>query len=448
VLYLPNFAADLANQNVAKYRDSELSMSYIINRYNGSYLATVADGTVNTTTTDLAFVGRAVTDYGIYENENYLYLLENFANSTAPLQPILGQLWYNSTTDTISTYTNANTWVALASQGYVQDYAQAQKVSPAFTGVPTAPTASLGVNTTQIATTAFVNNSISNFSGSINDAKLLGNSTAITASLGTSTTQIATTAFVINQLGGANSITCVGNITGGNLLTAGSVSAGGTIRSGSDFIGTGLVTTGRISATGDITGSNFVTGGSITAVGVIGTSGSVSAVGNVIGANFIGNVTIPAGSPVSTTGNVVGGNIYTGGIVSATGNITGGNIRSSGVVSTTGNVVGGNILSIGAVSTAGNITGNNITGSNLLSTGVVSAAGNIVTTNTVIADVVIANTVITNGTTSAFRLPNLTQSQINALSANNGDMVYNTTVNLSQVYQNGSWNNFTVSYYS
>jgi hypothetical protein len=66
----------------------------------------------------------------------------------------------------------------------------------------------------------------------------------------------------------------------------------------------------------------------------------------------------------------------------------------------------------------------------------------------VIADTVIANTVITTGTTSAFRLPNLTQTQINALSSQNGDMVYNTTDNLPQIYQSGSWNNFTISYYS
>ena len=35
-------------------------------------------------------------------------------------------------------------------------FVQAQKASPAFTGTPTAPTASAGTNTTQIATTAFV----------------------------------------------------------------------------------------------------------------------------------------------------------------------------------------------------------------------------------------------------------------------------------------------------
>ena len=157
-------------------------MSYIINNTRGQVLAVVADGTVNTSATDLFLVGRALTDYGTYENENYVYLLENFANSTSPTQPILGQLWYNSATDVISTYSSTNTWIPLATENYVQ----AQKISPAFTGIPTAPTAGIGTATTQLATTAFVTNSPA-FSGI---------PTAPTASASTSNNQIATTAFV------------------------------------------------------------------------------------------------------------------------------------------------------------------------------------------------------------------------------------------------------------
>ncbi len=157
-------------------------MSYIINNTRGQIVAVVADGTVNTSATDLYLVGRALTDYGTYENENYVYLLENFANSSAPTQPVLGQLWYNSSTDVISTYSTENTWIALATEAYVQ----AQKISPAFTGIPTAPTAAVGTATTQLATTAFVTNSPA-FSGT---------PTAPTASNTTANTQIATTAFV------------------------------------------------------------------------------------------------------------------------------------------------------------------------------------------------------------------------------------------------------------
>ena len=43
--------------------------------------------------------------------------------------------------------------------------------SPAFTGTPTAPTAAVSTNTTQVATTAFVRGEISNISGTITTAK-------------------------------------------------------------------------------------------------------------------------------------------------------------------------------------------------------------------------------------------------------------------------------------
>ena len=157
-------------------------MSYIINNSRGQVIAVVADGTVNTSATDLTLVGRGLTDYGTYENENYIYLLENFANSSAPLQPILGQLWYNSATDVLSVYDSVGTWAALADH----DYVQAQKISPIFTGIPQAPTPPAGTATTQLATTAFVTNSV----------QLQGVPTAPTATAGTSSTQLATTAFV------------------------------------------------------------------------------------------------------------------------------------------------------------------------------------------------------------------------------------------------------------
>ena len=157
-------------------------MSYIINNSRGQVVAVVADGTVNTTATSLSLVGRALTDYGTFENENYVFLLENFANPTAPLQPILGQIWYDAANDVLSAYGSGNVWIPLASN----DYVQAQKISPVFTGVPVAPTATAGTATTQIATTAFVSNS----------PQFTGVPTAPTAGVGTSNNQVATTAFV------------------------------------------------------------------------------------------------------------------------------------------------------------------------------------------------------------------------------------------------------------
>jgi hypothetical protein len=163
-------------------------MSYVINNSRGNIVAIVPDGTINTTATSVNLVGRGVTPYGLPENENYVYLLENFASADAPLAPVLGQLWYNSSSDVISSYNASNAWSALASQTYVQE----QKASPTFTGVPNAPTADYGTNTTQLATTAFVE-------GAKVSPAFTGTPTAPTASSATSTTQIATTAFVQAQ---------------------------------------------------------------------------------------------------------------------------------------------------------------------------------------------------------------------------------------------------------
>ena len=157
-------------------------MSYIINNSRGNIVAVVPDGTVNTSATNLALVGQGVTNYGTDQNENLVYLLENFASPTAPSRPVLGQLWYNSATDSMSAYNTANVWAGFASEAYVQ----AQKISPVFTGIPAAPTAAAGTATTQLATTAFVSNS----------PIFSGTPRAPTAAQGTNTTQIASTAFV------------------------------------------------------------------------------------------------------------------------------------------------------------------------------------------------------------------------------------------------------------
>ena len=117
---------------------------------------------------------------------------------------------------------------------------KANSNSPAFTGIPTAPTASVGTNTTQLATTAYVfgerantitltnktinlsNNTltgtVAQFNTALSDGNfttltgtetltnktlsspaLTGTPTSTTAAAGTNTTQVATTAFVTNE---------------------------------------------------------------------------------------------------------------------------------------------------------------------------------------------------------------------------------------------------------
>ena len=70
-------------------------MAYQVDRFNGTFLVSVDDGTIDTTT-DIRFVGKNYAGYGEVQNENFLHLLENFANTSAPPKVLTGQIWYDS----------------------------------------------------------------------------------------------------------------------------------------------------------------------------------------------------------------------------------------------------------------------------------------------------------------------------------------------------------------
>lgn len=83
-------------------------MAYIITKTNGDNLVTVPD-TEKNTEYGVTLVGRNYSGYGVYLNDNFISLMENFANSTSPAQPLDGQLWFNTTTATLSLW-NGNAW--------------------------------------------------------------------------------------------------------------------------------------------------------------------------------------------------------------------------------------------------------------------------------------------------------------------------------------------------
>ena len=359
-------------------------MAYTINLTNGTIFATIADGTINTSSS-MTLVGKNYAGYGQFLDDNFIHLLENGSNSTAPAAPLTGQLWWDSTNSLLKVY-NGSTFKTISAatasatapasnvtgdlwydttnqQVKVYTGSAFLVVGPAYTsasGTAGAIPETINDNTAtpHFVTSMYVNNvrvaiysndatftaaapvstlfptvykgvTMSNAAGTNMSGNLVGGGNVVITAAGSNV--VATFTGTGANITGYTTVS--GNVTGGNILTVGQVSATGNV-TGANFIGNVIPPAGsNISTTGNVIGGNILTGGLISATGVIVTTGNathgnvltggqVSATGNVYGANFVGNVISPAGSNVSTTGNVTGGNIVTGGLISATGNIT------------------------------------------------------------------------------------------------------------------------------
>ena len=86
-------------------------MAYIINRFDGTQLTIVDDGILDTST-PVGLIGRNYTGYGEVQNENFIFLLENFANASPPARALSGQAWYDKTAKALKVY-NGTTWLSI-----------------------------------------------------------------------------------------------------------------------------------------------------------------------------------------------------------------------------------------------------------------------------------------------------------------------------------------------
>ena len=78
-------------------------MSYTITLTDGTVFATVADGTINTSSS-MTLVGKNYAGYGQFINDDIIRLLESGSNTTPPGAPLTGQLWWDKTDNVLKIY--------------------------------------------------------------------------------------------------------------------------------------------------------------------------------------------------------------------------------------------------------------------------------------------------------------------------------------------------------
>ncbi len=78
-------------------------MAYTINKTDGSVVATITDGTVNSTTS-LSLFGKSYSGFGEALNENLVKLLENSSSTAAPTAPLKGEIWFDANTNQVKVY--------------------------------------------------------------------------------------------------------------------------------------------------------------------------------------------------------------------------------------------------------------------------------------------------------------------------------------------------------
>lgn len=274
-------------------------MAYTIVKSDGTVLTTIADGTINTTSTSQGLPGRNFAGYGQTLDTNFVHQVENFAANTPPANPLRGQLWYDISnsllklcpTDGLS---NASAWVTIAVSS-------------------------------NSATTTF---------GSVS---VTGNLTA-------------------------NNITSNNSITGNSITVAyATVTANATIANAAvttaniGTLNTAVITTGANSTAGTITGT-WTANGSANSFVISSGNIYVSNVGNVYGIKC-DNYMYANGVTFNPSGTYNNGNVFdyltgSNAIVQFSGNIAPGKVTTqiitAGANTTTGNITGNWTLTTGS----------------------------------------------------------------------------------------------------
>lgn len=299
-------------------------MAYTIVKSDGTVLTTIADGTINTTSTSLGLPGRNYAGYGQTLDTNFVHMMENFADTTPPSNPLRGQLWFDTNANTLYVCpadgtSNANLWLALTST--------ASGGTTTFGAVTV--TGNLQANNiTALNTITGANGVFTNISVSANANITTGNLT--TAVIGTTTTTAITTGA--NTTAGALTGTWTANgggsgntiiVTNGNLVVTGASTGIKTdnyyYANGSPFNPSGTYTnanvfdyltgsnsvsqfTGNIAPT-KITTSNIAGGGTIFGIWTLGSGARLQATYADFAERFAADATYDPGTVVELGGD-------------------------------------------------------------------------------------------------------------------------------------------------
>ena len=339
-------------------------MAYVVRDSNNNIVATVADNTVDNSTT-ISLIGKNYVGYGTALNQNLVRMLEHFAKNTQPSNAIPGQIWYDTTTDDLKVYNGSS---------FVQ-------------AIKTVANLSAGnITVTGTISAANIANGNSNVSITPNGSVTITSSSNSTMTITGTGANIAGTANIsgnanVGNLGATTVVATTGNIDTIN-ATTGNIT---TINSGLMQNGNSNVT---IAANANV--SVFVTGNATARAVFTSTGANIAGTANITGNANVGN--LGTATAVITTANVT--TINSGLVQNGTSNVT---VNASGNVNIS---VGGNILTV--TSTGANITGTmNISGAaNIGST--LGVTGNITSGNLATSVITATGTVYTQGATGAF----------------------------------------------
>ena len=364
-------------------------MAYTINLTDGTVFATISDGTINTSSS-MILVGKNYAGYGEFLDENFIHLLENGSNTTAPASPLTGQLWWDKTNTLLKVYNGTifktisaatssasqpssnvtgDLWYDTTNQQLkVYTGASFLVVGPGYssaqgTSGAIPETILNNVGATRYITSLYVNNVRVAI---VYDGASFTPEAALLAAFPTIYPGVTLSSSVSGAVfaGSATNAQLLDSLDSAQFMRSDTNTATtGVMRVQNNtglFVGAANVFNVNTTTTDANIKSNISGGNLIIQSNVSGTTYNVATALGASGTFAIGNAAT-VGTTLAVTGNSSGGNLTTGGQVSAIGNITGGNIITAALVqgasiSATANVQAGNLRTGGQVSATGNIT--------------------------------------------------------------------------------------------